>query len=224
MSSISSINGSTASPYVSALDKNGDGIVDAQELAAAARSGLLSASLATDESTDDGSGSAMSLSDNLASLLPQMQNGALTGDQSSPSSSSPGTDASDALFSLLDANGDGQVSSAEFVANRPKDLSEADATNLFRSLDTSGSGSINKEQFAEGLDVLKSSNDAAADLLAEASTLASSNSTAASSDSAKSAEQKAFAAYLTQIQQSITLYRNTYGQYELDSSDAGVSA
>jgi hypothetical protein len=80
MSGISSLgSSSTSSTYYSPLDTNKDGIVDAQELQAAAKSGLLSASVSSDENTDDSTDSTDSsatdkFSGNLVGmLLQQMQ-------------------------------------------------------------------------------------------------------------------------------------------------------
>jgi Ca2+-binding EF-hand superfamily protein len=61
-----------------------------------------------------------------------------------------GNSASD-LYAEMDADGDGSVSSAEFVAARPDDVSEENATALFESIDTENTGSITQEQFAAGM-------------------------------------------------------------------------
>jgi Ca2+-binding EF-hand superfamily protein len=116
MTSISSIGSSASSSasYVNPLDKNGDGVVDAQELQDAAQSGLLSASIAGDEDDSDPSATDK-FSDSLAGMLLQMQQSSST---STDSSSTDTSDQSgiDALFSSMDTDGDGSVSSAEFVA------------------------------------------------------------------------------------------------------------
>jgi hypothetical protein len=46
----------------------------------------------------------------------------------------------EAMVGRIDADGDGRVTSAEFVAARPEHVSEEDAARLFASLDTQGEG------------------------------------------------------------------------------------
>lgn len=55
------------------------------------------------------------------------------------------------MFSRIDADGSGSVSLAEFVAGRPKGMSEEDATTIFKSIDAAGAGSVTEEQFAASL-------------------------------------------------------------------------
>jgi len=209
----------TAASY-SPLDTNQDGVVDAQELEAAAKSGLLSASIVNDEnnvSSSDPSATDV-FSGNLASMLLQMQ-------QNSQSSSSTSTDGSssespmDQLFASLDTNQDGTISQNEFVAGRPKEMSESDAENLFKSLDTQNAGSLTKDQFAEGLDALKSSDTSAADMLS----LEPGTSDGNPADSATLAKDQALNVFLNDMQNPSSLYQSTYGQYDPDGTD-GVAA
>lgn len=219
MSGVSSIGSSMTAASYSPLDKNQDGVVDAQELQEAAQSGLLSASILNDEDSDSSSDPSATdvFSGNLASMLLQMQ-------QSSQSGTSTSTDGSsdespmDQLFASLDTNQDGSVSEAEFVAGRPQDMSESDADNLFKSIDTQGSGSVTKDQFAEGLDVLKSSDTSAADMLSLEPA-----STGSDTNSATAAEDSAMDVFLSQMQNPTNLYQNTYGQYDPDQT-SGVAA
>ncbi|MFT4180287.1 MAG: EF-hand domain-containing protein [Rhizobium sp.] len=51
----------------------------------------------------------------------------------------------------MDTDGDGSISEAEFVAARPSDVSEDQATALFKSFDTSNSGSLTQEQLANAM-------------------------------------------------------------------------
>ncbi|MGY5780658.1 EF-hand domain-containing protein [Rhizobium sp. LEGMi135b] len=206
----------TAASY-SPLDKNQDGVVDAQELEEAAQSGLLSASIVNDESSDSSTDPSATdvFSGNLASMLLQMQ-------QNSQSSSSTTTDGSssespmDQLFASLDTNQDGTISRDEFVAGRPKDLSESDAENLFKSLDTQNAGSLTKDQFAEGLDALKSSDASAADMLSLEPSTSDSNTT----DAATVAKDQALDVLLNDMQDPSSLYQNTYGQYDPDQANS----
>ena len=54
-------------------------------------------------------------------------------------------------FAKLDTDGDGEVSEQEFVAGRPSDMSEDQATALFSKLDPDGTGSISEAQFSDGV-------------------------------------------------------------------------
>ncbi len=220
MSGVSSIGSSMTAASYSPLDKNQDGVVDAQELEAAAQSGLLSASIVNDENGDSSSDPSATdvFSGNLASMLLQMQ-------QNSQSSSSTSGDGSsgespmDQLFASLDTNQDGTISQDEFVAGRPKDMSESDAEALFKSLDTQNAGSLTKDQFAEGLDALKSSDASAADMLSLEPSTSDSNPT----DAATLVKDQALDVLLNNMQDPSSLYQNTYGQYDPDQTD-GVAA
>lgn len=217
MSGVSSVGSSMTAASYSPLDKNQDGVVDAQELQEAAQSGLLSASILNDEDSDSSSDPSATdvFSGNLASMLLQMQQSS-AGQSGSSTSSDGSSDQSpmDQLFASLDSNQDGKISETEFVAGRPKDMSESDAENLFKSIDTQSSGSLTKDQFAEGLDVLQSSDTSAADMLSLESTSSSSSDT----NSATAAENSAMDVFLSQMQNPSNLYQNTYGQYDPDQT------
>ncbi|TIX89696.1 EF-hand domain-containing protein [Rhizobium sp. P44RR-XXIV] len=222
MSGVSSIGSSMTAASYSPLDKNQDGVVDAQELQEAAQSGLLSASILNDEDSDSSSDPSATdvFSGNLASMLLQMQQGS-AGQSGSSTSTDGSSDQSpmDQLFASLDSNQDGKVSETEFVAGRPKDMSESDAENLFQSIDAQGSGSLTKDQFAEGLDALKSSDASAADMLS----LEPASSSSTDTNSVTAAEDAAMDAFLSQMQNPTSLYQNTYGQYDPDQA-SGVAA
>lgn len=51
-------------------------------------------------------------------------------------------------FSELDTNQDGVVSAEELAAARPDDVTEEMAANLFKSLDTDGSGGLTETEYA----------------------------------------------------------------------------
>ncbi|MQB43640.1 EF-hand domain-containing protein [Rhizobium sp. ICMP 5592] len=214
MSGISSVGSSMSAASYNPLDKNQDGVVDAQELQEAAQSGLLSASILGDEDSDDSSDQSptSAFSGNLASMLLQMQQTSASGQTGTDTSSDGSSDQSpmDQLFASLDTNKDGKVSSDEFVAGRPKDMSESDAANLFKSLDTQSSGSLDKDQFAEGLDVLKPTDASAADVLSQEQP---------SSDSTSdNADQNALEVFISELQASMNVYQNTYGQYDTEQT------
>jgi Ca2+-binding EF-hand superfamily protein len=217
MSGISSVGSSTSTSaaYISPLDTNGDGVVSAAELQAAAQSGLLSASILGDEDDNSDPSATDKFSGNLAGMLLQMQESSAS---QSGSSSADGTAAQspiDQLFASMDTNGDGKVTSDEFVAGRPKDMSADDAAALFKSLDTQSSGSLDKDQFAEGLNVLSPTNSAAADVLS-----LEPSSTGGSSSGTGTSGQSSSDDLLAQMQAAMSVYQNTYGQYASDPTDA----
>jgi Ca2+-binding EF-hand superfamily protein len=55
---------------------------------------------------------------------------------------------SDETYDALDTNEDGVVSETEFLAAHPADVTDEQASALFDSIDTEGTGSITREQFA----------------------------------------------------------------------------
>ncbi|PWR22546.1 EF-hand domain-containing protein [Zavarzinia aquatilis] len=67
-------------------------------------------------------------------------------------SSVSGSQATQSLFSKLDTNSDGTVSQDEFVASRPKDMSETDAAALYAKIDEDGTGALTEDQLKAGLD------------------------------------------------------------------------
>lgn len=53
-------------------------------------------------------------------------------------------------FSIADANSDGFVNEAEFIASRPEDVSESAASQKFAELDTEGTGVLTQTQIEQG--------------------------------------------------------------------------
>jgi Ca2+-binding EF-hand superfamily protein len=216
MSGISSVASSSSSTYYSPLDTNQDGVVDASELEAAAKSGLLPASITADEDSDDTTDTSATdkFSDSLAGmLLQQMQQSEATSSTDTDSSSTSSDGASsqpslESLFKSLDANGDGEVSSDEFVAGRPADMSQTDAQSLFSTIDTENTGMLNEGQFSQGVNDLNSAAASSASL--------SGTSTTASTDPLE--------AFLTEMQASLTAYQNTYGQYDVATTSSQDAA
>jgi hypothetical protein len=98
-------------------------------------------------------------------------------------------------------------------------MSESDAQNLFKSIDTQGSGSLSKDQFAEGLDVLKPLDASAADMLSLEPTSSGSSATSL----ATTAKNNALDNFLAEMQSSMNLYQNTYGQYDLDQTGSAAA-
>lgn len=130
-------------------------------------------SLASVVSADDTMGASAQASSTINSLLLQIQamKDASTSEPSSPDEGTePGEqgqtgamqgqhrhrgagEAAAKAFSRIDTNKNGSLSLAEFVAGRPKGMSQDDATKIFKSIDTAGTGSISKDQFAANLKV-----------------------------------------------------------------------
>lgn len=55
------------------------------------------------------------------------------------------------MFSKIDANSDGAVTKEEFIAARPKNVSETNASELFAKIDTKNAGSVTEDQFNTGM-------------------------------------------------------------------------
>lgn len=141
MTSVSSATTSNLAQYassISSLDTNGDGIVSAEEQAAA--------SSRTQDPTVTTDSAATSTASQLAADMMAMV--LAKGDQSSTDASSAQSSRETAHFNAMDTDKDGKVSEAEFVAARPKEVSEEAATKRFESLDTAKTGSLTQEQLA----------------------------------------------------------------------------
>ncbi|MBN8982814.1 MAG: EF-hand domain-containing protein [Rhizobiales bacterium] len=88
-------------------------------------------------------------------LSPQTLNALLAAQSSSQSSSSSSTSQSNALsdlFGLLDTNGDGQISKAEFESTLGAGgTNTANADSVFAKLDTNGDGSVSLDELSAAL-------------------------------------------------------------------------
>ncbi|MFH0728277.1 MAG: EF-hand domain-containing protein [Pseudomonadota bacterium] len=101
---------------------------------------------ATDSSAS--SNDAVSASDELmeALLAAIKQYSSTVGQNDSAASDDTDPSLSD-LFNKIDTNGDGVVSAEEFISNRPEDVNEDQAKEMWRQLDTENSGSLTESQF-----------------------------------------------------------------------------
>ncbi|MBB2753473.1 UNVERIFIED_ORG: Ca2+-binding EF-hand superfamily protein [Rhizobium aethiopicum] len=119
MTSVSSL-GSTLSQYqspLSSLDKNGDGVISPDELAAASQS---SSSGTAATSDDSGADIAKKITADILSLMLSLQKTDGSDDQSDGSDQSD--DDSKGIFAAMDTNGDGKLTESEFLAADPNKI------------------------------------------------------------------------------------------------------
>jgi EF hand len=113
VTSVSSI-GSGLSQYssLSSLDKNGDGIISADELAAANSSATSPSSTKSTTSTsrDDGASVAQKIAGDILSIILQMQQSSTSDDDSTTDDGSKG------ILASLDVNGDGKLTTDEILS------------------------------------------------------------------------------------------------------------
>ncbi|WP_244598517.1 EF-hand domain-containing protein [Rhizobium tubonense] len=72
-----------------------------------------------------------------------------SGDSNQSPSDQPTSQAD--MISAIDTNGDGSISKQEFVAARPSNVSEDQASSLFSSFDSDNTGSLTEAQLAEAM-------------------------------------------------------------------------
>lgn len=122
MTSVSSL-GSTLTQYqspLSSLDKNGDGVISADELAAASQSST-SSTAATDSGSDDKSSDIVKkITADILSLMLSMQKTDDSDEQSDGSDQND--DSAKGVFASMDKNGDGKLTESEFLAADPNSI------------------------------------------------------------------------------------------------------
>ncbi|MFS2179620.1 hypothetical protein ACCC98_27345 [Rhizobium pisi] len=122
MTSVSSL-GSTLTQYqspLSSLDKNGDGVISADELAAASQAST-SSKAATDSDSDDKSSDVVrKITADILSLMLSMQKTDGSDDQGDGSDQNDSS--SKGVFAAMDKNGDGKLTESEFLAADPNSI------------------------------------------------------------------------------------------------------
>ncbi|EJZ19480.1 EF-hand domain-containing protein [Rhizobium sp. Pop5] len=122
MTSVSAL-GSTLTQYqspLSSLDKNGDGVISADELAAASQSSTSSSAAANSDGDDKSSEIAKKITADILSLMLSMQKTDGSDDQSDDSDQND--DSAKGVFASMDTNGDGKLTESEFLAADPNSI------------------------------------------------------------------------------------------------------
>ncbi len=120
------------------LDTDGDGLISKAEFVAGRPSDVTEDQAGTlFDSFDSESAGSLSV-DSLTEAMSAQQSDRADG----PPPPSADDDQSASLLSDLDTNGDGLVSLEEFMAGKPDDVTESQASQLFALLDSSGTGSL----------------------------------------------------------------------------------
>ncbi|WP_245464159.1 EF-hand domain-containing protein [Rhizobium sp. NXC24] len=138
-------NGSQ-SDMISAMDTDGDGNISEAEFVAARPSDVSEDQATTLFKSFDTSNTGSLTEDQLASAMQSNEP-----PPPPPSGETPDDSEISSMFTSMDTDGDGSVSEAEFVAARPSDVSEEQATTLFDSLDTTSSGSLTESQLESSM-------------------------------------------------------------------------
>lgn len=129
MTSVSSLGGSSASQYISSLDKNGDGVVSADELAAANTSSTSTTAstskTSTTSGTDDDSASiTKKIAADIVSLMLQLQQQSASDDSGSDDGSTDGNSPK-GILALMDSNGDGKLTTSEVLSADPSTVAQS---------------------------------------------------------------------------------------------------
>lgn len=124
----------------SRIDTDGDGSVSKEEFVS---------NRPEDVTEESDTSSASDTSELLLTLLEAIEQYASSAQDSS--SSNEGDQHWSELFGKIDTDGDGSVSKEEFVSNRPEDVSEEQANNLWSRLDGEGAGSLTESRFVTAM-------------------------------------------------------------------------
>lgn len=122
------------------LDTDGDGLISKAEFVAGRPSDVTEDQAGTLFDSFDSEGAGSLSVDLLTEAMSAQQSDRADGPPPPPPSADD--DQSASLLSDLDTNGDGLVSLEEFMAGKPDDVTESQASQLFALLDSSGTGSL----------------------------------------------------------------------------------
>ena len=122
------------------LDTDGDGLISKAEFVAGRPSDVTEDQAGTLFDSFDSEGAGSLSVDALTEAMSAQQSDRADGPPPPPPSADD--DQSASLLSDLDTNGDGLVSLEEFMAGKPDDVTESQASQLFALLDSSGTGSL----------------------------------------------------------------------------------
>ncbi|ARO33897.1 calcium-binding EF-hand domain-containing protein (plasmid) [Rhizobium sp. NXC14] len=130
-------------PMLSDLDTDGDGLVSKAEFVAGRPSDVSEDQAGTLFDSFDSEGAGSLSVDALSEAMSAQQS-------ERPQGPPPSEDEDEfaSLLSDLDTNGDGVVSLDEFMAGKPDNVTESQASQLFDLLDTSGTGSLSTQSAA----------------------------------------------------------------------------
>lgn len=98
--------------------------------------------------SDSTGGLAESVLSALIGLVQQMADSS-EGESGAAAGAAQGRPSAADRYAEMDADGDGSVTKAEFIAARPDEVSEEDATAFYDGIDSEGTGSISLAQFEE---------------------------------------------------------------------------
>lgn len=167
---------------------------------------------------------AAATSELLQALLAALENYTSTVEQDDSTSSGAVQGLSD-LFGKIDTDGDGSVSQAEFVSNRPEGVSEDQAKAMWSELDTSASGSLTEAQFVSAMaSVGPPPGPPPIGFGDESGTSASSSSEGSSSVSTNSSTATATSELLQAVLAAIQSYTSTMNQNGWSSVGASTLA
>lgn len=126
VTSVSSLGGNSAQ-YISSLDKNGDGIISADELAAANTSSTTATATtkaSTANSTADSASVTQKIAADILSLMLQLQQSSESDDGSSDDGSLSGNSPK-GILALMDSNNDGKLTTSEVLSADPSKIAES---------------------------------------------------------------------------------------------------
>ncbi|MDK4724681.1 EF-hand domain-containing protein [Rhizobium phaseoli] len=134
------------SSMLSDLDTDGDGLISKAEFVAGRPSDVTEDQAGTLFDSFDSEGAGSLSVDVLTEAMSAQQSDRADGPPPPPPSADD--DQSASLLSDLDTDGDGLVSLEEFMAGKPDDVTESQASQLFALLDSSGTGSLSVQSAA----------------------------------------------------------------------------